>query len=80
MRSDSDMFTLGYSFRPWNRPESIADGSEIRQYIKDTAAEFGVDRKIRRGHRPANYTARSVAALSRPVRSRTTRTRLQYSA
>jgi cation diffusion facilitator CzcD-associated flavoprotein CzcO len=51
IRSDSDMFTLGYSFRPWPGAKSIADGASILQYIKDTAAESGIDRKIRFNHR-----------------------------
>lgn len=51
IRSDSDMFTLGYSFRPWDGDESIADGASILQYIKDTAAEAGVDEHIRFNHR-----------------------------
>jgi len=51
VRSDSDMFTLGYSFRPWSRPESIADGASILSYIHDTAAEAGIDRRIRFQHR-----------------------------
>ena len=51
VRSDSDMFTLGYSFRPWDRPESIAEGESILGYIRETAAERGVDRRIRFNHR-----------------------------
>ena len=51
IRSDSDMFTLGYSFRPWDGDKAIADGDSILQYIKDTAAEEGIDRHIRFGHR-----------------------------
>ena len=51
IRSDSDMHTLGYSFRPWDGEKSIADGDSILQYIKDTAAESGVDTHIRFGHR-----------------------------
>jgi len=51
IRSDSDMFTLGYSFRPWNGEKSIADGDSILQYIKDTAAEDGIDRHIHFQHR-----------------------------
>ncbi len=51
IRSDSDMYTLGYSFRPWTAPKSIADGSDILQYIKDTATEDGIDTKIRFHHR-----------------------------
>ena len=51
VRSDSDMFTLGYRFRPWAKAEAIADGGSIRSYIRDTAREHGVDRKVRFGHR-----------------------------
>ena len=51
IRSDSDMFTLGYSFRPWDGEKSIADGASILQYIKDTAAESGIDERIRFQHR-----------------------------
>ena len=51
IRSDSDMHTLGYSFRPWDGEKSIADGDSILQYIKDTAAESGVDTHIRFNHR-----------------------------
>ena len=50
IRSDSDMYTLGYSFRPWTDPKAIADGSSILDYIRDTARSFGVDRKVRYGH------------------------------
>lgn len=47
IRSDSDMHTMGYSFRPWTNPKAIADGPSIREYIRDTAREAGIDRKIR---------------------------------
>jgi cation diffusion facilitator CzcD-associated flavoprotein CzcO len=47
IRSDSDMYTLGYSFKPWTNPKAIADGPSIRDYIRDTAREYGVDKKIR---------------------------------
>jgi monooxygenase len=47
IRSDSDMFTLGYSFKPWERGESIADGESIRGYIRDAAAENAIERHIR---------------------------------
>ncbi len=46
IRSDSDMFTLGFPFSPWENPKAIADGPSILQYIKDTAAKFGIDKKI----------------------------------
>jgi monooxygenase len=51
VRSDSDMFTLGYSFRPWKQARAIADGPDILQYVRETAREHGIDRKIRFGHR-----------------------------
>ena len=51
VRSDSDMFTLGYAFRPWDGDKAIADGESILQYIKDTAAGAGLDQRIRFGHR-----------------------------
>jgi cation diffusion facilitator CzcD-associated flavoprotein CzcO len=51
IRSDSDMFTLGYSFRPWEEPKAIADGPSILSYIRDTARDHGVEGKIRFGHR-----------------------------
>jgi len=51
IRSDSDMHTLGYAFRPWAGEQSIADGASIREYIKETAAAEGIDRHIRFHHR-----------------------------
>jgi monooxygenase len=51
IRSDSDMFTLGYTFRPWVGEKSIADGGSILQYIRDTATSAGIDRKIHFHHR-----------------------------
>lgn len=47
IRSDSDMFTLGYPFKPWKDAKSIADGEAILRYIRETAAEFGIDSHIR---------------------------------
>jgi monooxygenase len=51
VRSDSDMHTLGYSFRPWTDPKAIAEGPAILSYLHDTAREYGIDRKIRFGHK-----------------------------
>lgn len=51
IRSDSDMFTLGFQFRPWGNARAIADGTSIRHYIEDTAQEFGIDRRIRYGQK-----------------------------
>ncbi len=51
IRSDSDMHTLGFPFRPWRGEKTIADGADIRDYIADTARAFEIDRHIRFGHR-----------------------------
>ncbi|WP_224489907.1 flavin-containing monooxygenase [Robertkochia flava] len=50
IRSDSDMYTLGFSFNPWKDPKAIADGPSILKYIKDTASKFGIDKHIRYSH------------------------------
>jgi cation diffusion facilitator CzcD-associated flavoprotein CzcO len=49
IRSDSDMYTLGYSFRPWSGGQAIAAGPLIRDYVRETAREYGVERHIRFG-------------------------------
>lgn len=51
IRSDSDMHTLGYSFRPWRGTTAMADGPAILNYVRDTAHEFTIDRHIRFDHR-----------------------------
>ncbi|MCW3845391.1 NAD(P)/FAD-dependent oxidoreductase [Micromonospora yasonensis] len=51
IRSDSDMYTLGYSFKPWTNPKAIADGDSIREYVRQTAREYGVQDHIRFRHR-----------------------------
>ena len=51
IRSDSDMFTLGYSFKPWTEPKAIADGPRILNYVRETATENGIDKHIRFHHR-----------------------------
>ncbi|HEV7773872.1 MAG TPA: NAD(P)/FAD-dependent oxidoreductase [Conexibacter sp.] len=55
IRSDSDMFTLGYRFKPWTEAKAIADGPSILSYIRETAREYGVEEKIR-------YQRRAVRA------------------
>ncbi len=50
VRSDSDMFTLGYSFKPWTGQKAIPDGDSILNYVRDTASEYGIDRRIRFNH------------------------------
>src|SRR5580658_7403292 len=51
IRSDSDMYTLGYSFRPWREAKAIADGPSILNYVRQTAEDCGIDAKIRFRHR-----------------------------
>jgi cation diffusion facilitator CzcD-associated flavoprotein CzcO len=51
IRSDSDMHTLGYNFKPWKESKAIADGPAILKYIRETAAEHNVNDNIRYGHR-----------------------------
>ncbi|MGE5527222.1 MAG: flavin-containing monooxygenase [Methanosarcina sp.] len=51
IRSDSDMHTLGYRFRPWTAAKTIADGESILEYVRETAREAGIDRHIRFHHR-----------------------------
>jgi len=51
VRSDSDMHTLGYRFRPWTRSKAIADGPSILEYVRETARDAGIDRHILFGHR-----------------------------
>ena len=63
IRSDSDMFTLGYRFRPWAGARAIADGASIRDYIRETARAFGIDRHIRYGHRIRSAAWSSADAL-----------------
>ena len=50
IRSDSDMYTLGYAFKPWTEAKAIADGPSILNYVRQTASENGIDAKIRHGH------------------------------
>ncbi|WP_224483419.1 flavin-containing monooxygenase [Robertkochia aurantiaca] len=51
IRSDSDMYTLGFSFNPWKDAKAIADGPSILKYIKETAQKFGLDKKIKYRHK-----------------------------
>jgi cation diffusion facilitator CzcD-associated flavoprotein CzcO len=63
IRSDSDMFTFSYPFRPWTEATSIASGESILRYIRDTAAEFGIDKEIRFGHRVVSASWSSPDAV-----------------
>lgn len=75
IRSDSDMFTLGYSFRPWKDQKAIADGPAILNYIRETARDYDLEKEIRYGHRVtrAEWSSRDsnwiVQAETRPVGS-----------
>ena len=51
IRSDSDMYTLGYSFKPWEDAKAIADGPSILEYVRSTAKDYGIDRHIRFRHK-----------------------------
>src|SRR5215204_5752506 len=76
IRSDSDMYTLGFSFRPWTHAKAIADGPAILEYLRDTAKTYGIDKKIRFGHRvksaswssdDARWTVEMETSPERPV-------------
>ena len=62
VRSDSDMYTLGFPFRPWTGEKAIADGASIRVYVEETAREFGIDRNIRFRHRVTRASWSSAEA------------------
>jgi len=70
VRSDSDMFTMGFSFRPWTDPKAIAPGEDIRNYITATARDEGIDRHIRFRHRVerASWSSREAMWTVQVVR------------
>jgi monooxygenase len=79
IRSDSDMYTLGYDFKPWSSEKAIADGPAIREYVNETADEYDVRPHIRFGHKlvAANWqseTSQWVLTLETPVGLKTYRT------
>src|SRR3569833_1863741 len=51
IRSDSDMYTLGYNFKPWREAKAIAAGPSILKYVRETARENGIDKHIRYDHK-----------------------------
>jgi cation diffusion facilitator CzcD-associated flavoprotein CzcO len=63
IRSDSDLHTFGYAFKPWTGEKAIADGDAIRAYIRETAEENGIDRHIRFGHKAVRAQWSSDRAL-----------------
>ncbi|HSV60624.1 MAG TPA: NAD(P)/FAD-dependent oxidoreductase [Variovorax sp.] len=83
VRSDSDMHTLGYSFRPWTGEKSIAGGPEILSYLRDTAGEEGVEPLIRYGHRVrgaswSSADARWTVEIERAGKARPLRLRCAF--
>lgn len=65
IRSDSDMYTYGYAFRPWMNPKMISDGESIRRYLEETVREYGIREKIRFGVRVlrASWSTRTASWL-----------------
>jgi len=63
VRSDSDMYTLGYSFRPWRGGKALADGPAILSYIRQTAEDCGINRHIRFGQRAVKASWSSATSL-----------------
>lgn len=63
IRSDSDMYTLSFPFKPWVNDKSIADGPDILVYLEDTAREFGVDRHIHYSQKVVRASWDSASAL-----------------
>lgn len=63
IRSDSDMFTLGFPFHPWKDPKAIADGPAILSYLRETATTYGIDRRIRFRQRVVRASWSSAEAL-----------------
>ncbi len=62
VRSDSDMYTLGFAFKPWESEKAIAPGWSIREYVRAAAAEHGVDQHVRYGHRVVGAAWDSASA------------------
>src|SRR3954452_5462940 len=71
IRSDSDMHTLGYRFKPWTEAKAIADGPSILRYVRETASENGIEENIRFDHRAvsARWSSAESRCTSEPARS-----------
>ena len=63
IRSDSDMYTLGFAFRPWTEAKAIADGPSILKYLEDTAEEIGIKDQIRYRHKVTSARWDSATSL-----------------
>src|ERR1041384_5628846 len=73
IRSDSDMFTLGYSFRPWTEAKAIADGPSILEYVRGAARDGDIDSHSRFGHRVTRATWSSATSRGTVTAERTDR-------
>ena len=80
VRSDSDMHTLGYSFKPWRGQQAMADGPSILHYIREAAQETGVEQHIAYGHRVVRATWSSEQACWTITASLTDGTQVQQQA
>lgn len=83
VRSDSDMFTLGYRFRPWSDPKIIADGPAILSYVRETAERHAIDERIRFEHRVRDLswsreTGRWTVTAETPDGTRTVTARIVW--
>jgi monooxygenase len=83
IRSDSDMYTFGYAFRPWTDKKVFADGPSILEYVRATASEYGMDDKIRFSHRVVasswdSRTARWTVEMTTPDSERSTTMRCRF--
>ena len=67
IRSDSDMYTFGYGFRPWHGTKILSDGRKIKEYIAETAAEYGITDKIHFGRKVVRASWSSVEAPARAI-------------
>ena len=84
IRSDSDMHTFGFNFKPWIESKVLADGESILSYVKDAIVEFGIDKKIQYGEKvtSANWNSESsswlVVLVNSSGQTRTLETRLLF--
>ena len=67
IRSDSDMYTLGFAFRPWRSRKSIADAEDIMSYLHETKNELGLEEKIKLNHKMVSAASVSYTHLTLPT-------------
>ncbi len=83
IRSDSDMYTLGFPFEPWTGGKSIADGADILDYLKATVSKYAIDQRIRFGHKVTHFSWRSseecwIVTVNTPEGEKQLRSRFIY--